>query len=276
MASKTQPVSFPRWVVALGGLMLSSSAFAQSNFGAIPGEPAPSHIRDTPVSSGTLSRDGGLVLAPGAAQAGGGPALETQSGEFGIPVSSSYGLGQALEFGGSFNMLLAPQLRAASLFVSHLTLYGRYSAIPEKLAIELKIQKPGALVGAGGLRILGEAPYTTALSDVSRIYIVSNLGATLFFGSAFELNTSATYVHKVTDLFYAQALTGTGFGVAGGGVFVPGRDVPITLGTGGGMMMGENTGAGLALTFGLGGTGGLAGQSALNSVGIAATYNKGL
>ena len=258
------------------GLLIAPIAFAQNTVPTIPGEPAPAHLRETPVSPGTLTRDGALNLSPGAAQAGGGPGFETQTGQFGLPVSTSYGLSDALELGGGFNILMLPGFQLRNMFVSHFTVYGRYSVVPRKLSLEFKLNKPGPLIAAGGIRAQVEAPFTTELSDVSRIYIMTNLGALIQGSLTFDLNTSATYMHKITDLFYLQGLAGTGLGFNGQGVYAPGAAVPILLGTGGGVLLEENTGVGLALTVGLGGTGGLPGQSALNSFGVLFTYTKGL
>ena len=55
----------------------------------------------------------------------------------------------------------------------------------------------------------------------------------------------------LSERFYAQALTGLGTGFAGTGFVIPYVNYPLLLGTGGGMVTGENQGIGLAFTMGL-------------------------
>jgi len=252
-------------------LLFSSAASAQV---LIPGEPAPPRITDAPVSASQLTRGGNLVLPAGSGQAGTGPALETRSGQFGLPFSTSWGLGEDIELGGSFKMLLAP-FNVQTALVSDFSAYTRYRAIPEKLAVEVRLKVPYGLTNFQGVLVTAEAPYTSKISEDFRIFLVNNMEMNVAGGFQFNVNTSSTLMYLITDKIYAQQLTGLGLAASGAGVFLPGRDVPVMLGAGGGYLLGENTGAGLALNLGLASPQGLGG-GAVQSTGIIATYTKGL
>lgn len=259
--------SFLVLVGPLVALFVATEARAQCYANPIPGEPPICEaVAPPPVETGTLTRGGNLVLPPGAAQAGGGPGIDVRSGRLGLPLSAAYGLNDTIELGVGWTSYLTPPPWRANyfgpwlqqMFVSNLTLYGRFSLIPKKLAIAPKLMFGGPLIDRAPFTpLLGQADcqYTTELASMVRLYWVNNL--TFIVGGGFQgqLQSSATFMFLLTDLFYAQALlgTGTGFAVGSGSssVLAPVLNYPVQVGTGGGILTGENQGIGLAFQIGL-------------------------
>jgi len=224
------------------------------------------------VGTDVVTRGDKLVLAPSTGQVGSGPAFEAKSGQFGLPFSGSWGLIENLEVGGSFNMLLRP-FAANTMFVSDMYIYGRYRVKPGELSIEATWSRPGPLVNGTGMNFTAKAPALIKLSETQKLYVVADLGiSSNFLGLNTRVAGAATYMHLLNDLFYAQGILNTSVEF-GQGLLIPGRNLPLIMGVGGGYLKEENEGIGLALNLGLGGT---AGTGALQSVGFLATYVKAI
>ena len=245
--------------------------------------------------TGTLTRGGNLVLASGAGQAGAGPGVGLLNGfgPIGVPVNFAFGLNDTLELGGGFTSFLTPApwdqqfgTWLQGMFVSNLTLYGRFSVVPKKFAIAPKIVFGGPFIDSTILRpalLQADSQFTTAFSDSVRLYWVNNLTMVLGLGFQTQLQSSGTFMFTLTDLFYAQALvgTGTGFAIGNGGsssALVPWVSYPIQVGTGGGIVTGENEGIGVAFQMGFAQPLQLEGFSTgpVTNAGLVATYVKAI
>lgn len=270
--------------------LFSTVARAQCVPNPVAGEPPICQsLTSPPVETGVLTRGGNLVLPGGSGQAGGGPGIDALSGRIGVPVSASMGLSDSFELGTGFTMFLTPapwdtrfDSWLGQMFVSNLGIYGRYSVIPKKLALSGRVSFLGSLTGRpvfAPMLLQVEAPYTTELASGVRLYWVNNLSMIASGGVQAQLGTSATFMVSITELFYAQALLGSGVGVGGGGVVLPFVDQPVQFGAGGGMVTGENQGIGLAVTSAVAQPvqiEGAGSTSALTNLGIVVTFVKAI
>lgn len=253
---------------------LSFAPIARAQTVPIPGEPAPVELSQPGAQASTLTRGSNLQLAQGSGQAGAGPLLGFGQGSelIGLPLSFAWGLGP-IEGSGSFVLGLSP-FQLSTFLVSDFTLAARYAPIPKQLAFDGRLTVPHGLIDFAGVRIGIDTTFYAEPNEKLRLYSVGNLGVFVAAGSAATLTLSETAMFLLTQQLYLQGLLSLPFGVSGSGFAAPVAHMPLTVGTGGGFLMAENSGLGASLNLSLGGTG--PAGSAIHSMGVSATYTKGL
>ena len=155
---------------------------------------------------------------------GGGASPVSLGSATALPLGYSYGLGEAIEVGGGFDLTFNP-FHGATL-VSNLNAYGQYAVMPGKLAAQLSVTVAGGVASAHALNIQIDVPILLRLLDEKLLlYLqprglvsvgVSNLAPTI---GGFSQGALALY--KITPEIFANVESTLYFAFGSGAVSTP-------------------------------------------------------